>query len=57
MNRPFGIDSSSVKNTIELRIKNMARNGVKIKLPTNDIREIGIPHVIRIGKDAIVTIV
>ena len=53
----LGIESSSVKKIIELSNKKTVKNGVKIKLPTNVIRERGRPQATNIGNEARVTIV
>lgn len=42
--------SNSQKNISEATNKKIAKNGIKIRLPSREKREIGIPHPIKIGK-------
>lgn len=50
MNNVFGIYRSSVKKMSEEHMRNRIMNGVKIKLPTIVMIEIGRPHAIKMGK-------
>lgn len=47
--KKFGIPKSSVKNTIELKIKKIVSIGAKIRLPINVIIDICKPHPTRMG--------
>ena len=54
--KPFGMDKISVKNIIELKIKNIVNMGQKIRLPNKLAFDIGIPHATSIGRDTKVAI-